>query len=45
MLYEVITLPNGKEAALVVYNTKVKRNGTDVWIKAVQYMPMIAGIS
>jgi recombination protein RecT len=37
-------LPNGKEAALVVYNTKVKRGGNDVWIKAVQYMPMIAGI-
>lgn len=37
-------LPNGKEAALVVYNTKVQRGGKDVWIKKVQYMPMIAGI-
>lgn len=33
-------LPNGREAALVVFNTK--QNGS--WIKKAQYMPMIAGI-
>lgn len=33
-------LPNGKEAALVIYNTKQDNQ----WIKKVQYMPMIQGI-
>ena len=38
-------LPNGKEAALVIYNTKVSSRGQpDKWIKKVQYMPMIAGL-
>ena len=38
-------LPDGQEAALVVYNTKVKdREGKEHWIDAVQYLPMIAGI-
>lgn len=42
-------LPDGRQAALVVYNTKVKvklRDGTseERWVPAVQYMPMIAGI-
>lgn len=37
-------LPDGREAALVIFNTKVKREGKEVWINAVQYMPMIAGI-
>jgi recombination protein RecT len=37
-------LPDGREAALVIFNTKVKREGKDVWIKAVQYMPMLAGL-
>ena len=35
-------LPDGREAALVVFNTKDKK--TQTWIKKVQYMPMIAGI-
>ena len=35
-------LPNGKEAALVIYNTKNKQ--TDQWENKVQYMPMITGI-
>lgn len=34
-------LPNGREAALVIYNTKDPAGG---WTKKVQYMPMIAGI-
>jgi recombination protein RecT len=33
-------LPDGREAALVIFNTK-KGDG---WVKAVQYMPMVAGI-
>lgn len=35
-------LPDGKEAALVIFNTKNKR--TNQWEKKVQYMPMIAGV-
>jgi recombination protein RecT len=37
-------LPDGREAALVIYNTKVKVQGKDVWVPMVQYMPMIAGL-
>lgn len=37
-------LPDKREAAFVIFNTKIKVNGKDQWIKAVQYMPMIAGI-
>ena len=36
--------PDGREAALVVYKTKIKVGGQDQWIEAVQYLPMIAGI-
>lgn len=35
-------LPNGKEAALVIYNTKDRQ--TNLWKKMVRYMPMVAGI-
>jgi len=38
-------LPDGREGALVIYRTKGKdESGRDVWIEAVQWMPMIAGI-
>lgn len=37
-------LPDGREAALVIYNTKSKRDGKEIWEKRVQYIPMIAGI-
>ncbi len=37
-------LPDGREGALVIYNTKEKQDGRDVWIKKVQWLPMIAGI-
>ncbi len=37
-------LPDGREGALVIYNTKVKLDGKEHWIKKVQWMPMIAGI-
>lgn len=35
-------LPNGKEAALVIFNSK--NRVTQSWEKKVQYMPMVAGI-
>ncbi|CAO3358697.1 recombinase RecT [Azospirillum palustre] len=39
-------MPNGKEAALVIFNTKDGKDdrGRDIWIKKVQYMPMVRGI-
>lgn len=37
-------LPDGREGALVIYNTKIKVGGADKWVDAVQWMPMIAGI-
>lgn len=39
-------LPDGREGALVVYNTKVPGKGgeKDRWIKKVQWMPMVAGL-
>jgi recombination protein RecT len=37
-------LPDGRESALVIYNTKIKINGADKWIDAVQYIPMISGL-
>ncbi|WP_018407897.1 recombinase RecT [Methylocystis rosea] len=37
-------LPDGREGALVIYNTKIKERGEERWIKKVQWMPMIAGI-
>jgi phage RecT family recombinase len=40
-------LPDGREGALVIYNTKLpKKNDdqADQWIKKVQWMPMIQGI-
>lgn len=35
-------MPDGRDAALVIFNTKNK--ATDQWDKKVQYMPMISGI-
>jgi recombination protein RecT len=37
-------LPDKREGALVIYNTKIKENGKDIWIKKVTWMPMIRGI-
>lgn len=34
-------IPDGREAALVIFNTKTKDGG---WEKRVQYMPMLAGL-
>ncbi len=39
-------LPDGRDGALVIYNTRVKgKDGErDQWVSAVQWMPMIAGV-
>lgn len=37
-------LPDGREAVLNIYSTKQKQGGKDVWIDAVQYLPMVAGL-
>lgn len=38
-------LCDGREAALVIYNTKVKNEaGQEVWVKKAQYMPMAEGL-
>lgn len=37
-------IPDGREAALVIFNTKQKIDGAERWVKAVQYMPMLGGI-
>lgn len=38
-------IPDGREAALVIYNTNVAKRGEPAkWVKAVQYMPMVAGL-
>lgn len=37
-------LPDGRDGALVIFNAKVKEGGKDVWIKKVQWMPMVGGI-
>lgn len=38
-------LPDGREATIQIYNTKVKgANGQDQWVKMAQYMPMVRGL-
>ena len=37
-------VPDGRDAALVIYNTKVKIGGVEKWVDAVQYIPMVAGV-
>lgn len=36
-------LPDGREAALVTFNSKVKEGGQERWVKKAQYLPMIGG--
>jgi recombination protein RecT len=36
--------PDKREGALVIFNTKVKTDQGEKWIKAVQWMPMVYGI-
>lgn len=37
-------LPDGKESAIVTFNTNVGGKGNPKWIKKAQFMPMVAGI-
>lgn len=37
-------LPDKREGALVIYKVKIKVDGRDEWVNAVQWMPMVAGI-
>ena len=37
-------MPDGREGALVIYNTKIKVGDREQWIKAVRWMPMVAGV-
>jgi recombination protein RecT len=37
-------LPDGREAVLNIYNTKVKENGQEFWVQMVQYLPMVRGL-
>lgn len=39
-------LPDGREAVLNIYNTKVKnpQDGKEYWVPMVQYLPMVRGI-
>lgn len=37
-------MPDGREAVLNIYSTKVKKGDREEWIKAVQYLPMVGGL-
>lgn len=37
-------MPDGREAVLNIYSTKVKKGEREEWIKAVQYLPMVGGL-
>lgn len=37
-------LPDGREAVLNIYSTRVKRDGRDYWEKRAQYLPMVGGL-
>ncbi len=37
-------VPDGREAAFVIFNKKIKQDGRDLWIKVVQYLPMVGGV-
>lgn len=50
-LYNAITrcaqdglMPDGRQAAIVTFSTKVKTPKGDVWVKKAQHMPMVEGI-
>lgn len=36
--------PDGREGVITIYNTKVKRDGKEVWEKHAQWTPMVHGI-
>lgn len=37
-------VPDKREGALVIYNSKVKEDGKEIWIQKVQWLPMVRGI-
>ena len=37
-------LPDKREGALVIYNTKVKEGSKEFWIQKVQWLPMVRGV-
>lgn len=37
-------VPDGREGAIVIYNTKTTVDGKDVWVKGAQWMPMLQGV-
>jgi phage RecT family recombinase len=37
-------LPDGRQAAIVAFNTKVLVNGKETWVKKAQAMPMVEGV-
>lgn len=37
-------LPDGREAVLNIYNTKVKQGNREVWEQRAQYLPMVGGL-
>lgn len=37
-------VPDGRQAAVTVFNTKTKINGRDVWVKKAQCLPMVGGL-
>lgn len=37
-------IPDNRDAALVIFRTKKKVHGSDTWVDAVKYMPMVGGI-
>lgn len=37
-------MPDGREAVLNIYSTKVTKSGREEWVKAVQYLPMVGGM-
>lgn len=37
-------MPDGREGAIVVHNTKVKVDGKETWVKMATWMPMVGGI-
>ena len=37
-------MPDGREAVLNIYSTKIKEGGTEYWVDKVQFLPMVRGL-
>lgn len=37
-------MPDGREAVLNIYKTKIKDGNRDIWVEMVQYLPMVRGL-